>query len=444
MSVPTGRTAFDARVATIAGVPVSVSPWLLLWAIFLLHRAPTWGAGLVDFTASVVAVLAHELGHAIPARNRRLSPAILLHGLGGWCAHTPERTLNDQLAVVAWGPGAGLITGAIAWIAGAVAPVDLGLGARFLDDIAWMGLFWSVVNLLPILPLDGGQLAVNAGQRLRLRDPVRWVRVIGVSIGAVGAVVAWTRLGEPFLALLLGGLAVDNLLKIGGAPVPLLPRPVRDALPRPPRAPWRLRRMTVAVAATISAAAAIGLWTSPPTAVRVLAWPLVWNARPEAWVAATVAWVVAGSALEARVGWRGIVTLATVVTLGAGLPGALTAWATGSTLAGPTPWAVAAMFAWAATPHGHDRFLVRMGIGAAALVAGLELWAARDWPTGVAGVAAAGLGAWGGRQITDPASPWRRFELWWRLLRPAKIVIVPAPSRQDVPRRTPTKDRSEP
>jgi hypothetical protein len=106
------------RIFSIAGIPVWISPWFFLLGALYVHQLG-WREGLVFTLCVSVSILVHELGHALVAARYRLSPQILLHGLGGLCAHErAERDRDDALILVA-GPLAGLLLGVLV------------LGARF-------------------------------------------------------------------------------------------------------------------------------------------------------------------------------------------------------------------------------------------------------------------------------------------------------------------------
>ena len=74
-----------------------------------------------------------------------------------------------------------------------------------IRDLDYVNGFWTVVNLLPILPLDGGQVLRDVlGPRLRAVT-----RIIGGATAVACAVAAY-RIGQPILAFFLGYLAYVN------------------------------------------------------------------------------------------------------------------------------------------------------------------------------------------------------------------------------------------
>ena len=149
------------RIFSIRGIPVWVSPWFFLLGALYVHQLG-WREGLVFTLCVSVSILVHELGHALVAARYRLSPQILLHGLGGLCAHErAERDRDDALILVA-GPLAGLLLGVLVLgarfglVAGRV-PVSPDAEAA-ISFLLYINIVWSIVNLLPMWPLDGGRL----------------------------------------------------------------------------------------------------------------------------------------------------------------------------------------------------------------------------------------------------------------------------------------------
>ena len=168
-----------------------LSPRQLQEPLYLLLMVPT----------VFVAILVHELGHAFTIRSFRLPVGdIVLHGMGGQVSH-PVTTAPRQLAISLAGPGAGLLLGGLLYGLTAVVQVP-----AFLVPIASLALFvtigWSVFNLLPLLPMDGGQ-ALRAGLAMVMsaRNATRIAAVATMALAALGAIFS-VQAGEWFLAFL--------------------------------------------------------------------------------------------------------------------------------------------------------------------------------------------------------------------------------------------------
>jgi len=101
------------------------------------------------------------------------------------------------------------------------APYVLRL-ARY--DFFWATLAWGVFNLLPLIPLDGGQALSELLQRRMGADAGRLrARKISCVVGFAGLVAAFA-LDQPWAAFLCGIFAFDNLQRMRGLPGVALPR----------------------------------------------------------------------------------------------------------------------------------------------------------------------------------------------------------------------------
>jgi hypothetical protein len=74
-------------------------------------------------------------------------------------------------------------------------------------DLLYINIFWGLVNLLPIFPLDGGQIARELFEMASGTDGLRLSLWLSVIAAAVIGVLAFTRLGDEFLAFFFGYLA---------------------------------------------------------------------------------------------------------------------------------------------------------------------------------------------------------------------------------------------
>lgn len=155
------------RVARVAGVPVYLDRTWLLLALFIAWTGWSAGEGLgtglaLAFAAWLVvgillAVLGHEVAHALTARLLGYRVHRIVATL--WGGHTSfdgtGSTPGRSAAVSVAGPLANLALAAVGW----AAYVALDWPAA---EFAWSFLFLNLLlagfNLLPGLPLDGGQL----------------------------------------------------------------------------------------------------------------------------------------------------------------------------------------------------------------------------------------------------------------------------------------------
>jgi stage IV sporulation protein FB len=216
---------------TLAKVPVWVSPWFL---VVPLYATRSLGAqdGLLFALCLGLSVLAHEFGHALVANRYKLSPQIMIHAFGGETGHQRASTNGQDALIVVAGPSVGLLLGVLCMgVLVALSPVsisgqvlvDMALGqyvgaplppvVNVLSMLIFLNIFYSLVNLLPVWPMDGGKL-FRLGM-LKLMKPTSAERVtysvglFGVAVLALLVHVYW-RLSF-FTIFILGTMAFDNI-----------------------------------------------------------------------------------------------------------------------------------------------------------------------------------------------------------------------------------------
>ncbi len=212
------RPAYARAVATgpsfkLGGIPIRVDVTFLIVAALLGIGARS---GIVAWVAIVFfSVLIHELGHAVAFRRYGVPPEILLQGLGGLTTGTPTVPLKraQNIVMSLAGPLTGLVLVGLPalWYSRAADGLSPTADA-FLSDLVWVNLAWSLLNLLPILPLDGGQVAANLMAKGE-DDGWRKAHILSAAVAAVLGVYALTR-GYPFGLLYAGFFAAYNLSRL--------------------------------------------------------------------------------------------------------------------------------------------------------------------------------------------------------------------------------------
>ena len=154
------------------GVPIFVSPsWLLFLAFITVWFAPVVdnavpGIGSARFAVAAafgfflgLSVLAHEIAHCAVARALSIPiERISLSFLAGHSALAEEPQTPGKAALIsAAGPISNLVIAAAAGLAFHFLP-DGGIGSILTAGLTWSNALVGLFNLLPGLPLDGGQL----------------------------------------------------------------------------------------------------------------------------------------------------------------------------------------------------------------------------------------------------------------------------------------------
>lgn len=211
---------------TLFGFPLRVQPWFFLTAFLIGPRVADPMRIGIWIVVAFLGVVLHELGHAFAGRNYGLEPSIELHGFGGttsWAAGRPLSPLQ-RVAVTAAGPGVGIAVGGVVMVvARAAAPAPGSPLAWALGDLLWVNLGWAVLNLVPILPLDGGAIVAALAERMWGRRGLAAAHSVSLALAAAAAV--WALLaGRWWLAIVAGVFAALNFQAVRG-------RPARQAAP---------------------------------------------------------------------------------------------------------------------------------------------------------------------------------------------------------------------
>jgi len=227
------------------GIPVRVHPFFWLVAVLL----GLGGAGQQDMRAALghllvwvaavfVAILVHELGHALVMRRWGFQPWITLYGLGGLASYNPGGIYGRRgpgtwgnVLISAAGPGAGFllalaivgllhVTGqpytAYRWgIVPIVIPGDvfgLPVVGEWIADVLFVCILWGIVNLLPVYPLDGGHISRELFLASSPRQGIQHSLILSIATGAMVAVFALARLQDFFLAFFFGYMAFSSYM----------------------------------------------------------------------------------------------------------------------------------------------------------------------------------------------------------------------------------------
>lgn len=243
-----GHTPYDLHF-TVLGFPVRVHP--LFWLMGLLMGFGSVMSVFIAIVVAFVSILIHELGHALMMRRFGRESHIVLYLMGGLAIEGSGssfggfrsrggRTTYEQVLISAAGPGAGFVLAAVVvaivyamgghieWNAlRGVLPIPSAVLGDNLDEaqanfnlmilfdlLLWFNLIWGAVNLLPVFPLDGGQIAQAV---MVAKDP--WgglARSLWISVftGAIAAVLGGVLFSSIFMVMLFGSLAYSSYMAL--------------------------------------------------------------------------------------------------------------------------------------------------------------------------------------------------------------------------------------
>ena len=195
---------------TLASVPVSVSPWyvLLLVSLTLSNRSQ----GLVFSVFITLSLLAHEFGHALVARHYKLQPQILLHGFGGLTGHQHPTSDRHEALIIAAGPLSGLLLGFVVLAVYVFAPIQSGATLGALRYFMYINFVWSAFNLLPMWPMDGGQLMrIGASKLLKPARGERFTHLVSIVVVCAVALASYLFRFDSMMMIILAITAWQNV-----------------------------------------------------------------------------------------------------------------------------------------------------------------------------------------------------------------------------------------
>ncbi|MGF1494862.1 MAG: site-2 protease family protein [Microcoleaceae cyanobacterium] len=204
------------RIGSIFGIPLFIDSSLFLTVVFItviysqdyVEWGPvlSWGAGLAIALSLFSSVLLHELGHSLIAKSQGIKVnSITLFFFGGIASIDQEsRTPGQACQVAIAGPLVSLglfllLSTAIQFLPDSGGPISLA--TEVLQRTANINLVLAIFNMIPGLPLDGGQVLKAAiwkftGSRFAgIRWAARTGQLLGWSAIAFG-VMGFLRLNE--------------------------------------------------------------------------------------------------------------------------------------------------------------------------------------------------------------------------------------------------------
>ncbi len=219
---PVRPTPYDVEFRMFR-IPVRVLPWFWLMAAILgfdlLHDGPLYL--FIWMVVVFVSILVHELGHALTAEALGCPSSIVLYHFGGLAFHNPgwKYTRRTRMLITIAGPMAGLALFGIVYAVlyadsrFSFIPIDVVTSQPFrvaVISLIWVNLFWSLFNLLPIYPLDGGHLSREICLHFNRINGDRVAAFISMAVGIAAAAGMAIYFHQPYAALMLAFMAFQS------------------------------------------------------------------------------------------------------------------------------------------------------------------------------------------------------------------------------------------
>jgi Zn-dependent protease len=235
-------TQFDLNFE-IFGTHVRVHPLFWLVSAILGFRgvnASDAAIGILIWIVAVfISILIHEMGHVLAMRYYGERARVVLYSFGGLAipdvspysfGYGRGRSPLQQVVISAAGPAAGFILAAV------IVGVTILLGVRvalvmafgfvpfplvfitnpylqmLVADMLWVNIFWGLLNLMPVYPLDGGQISRELFLVNNPRGGIQqslWLSVF-TAAGLAGASLYSLQADGLFMAIMFGSLAFGS------------------------------------------------------------------------------------------------------------------------------------------------------------------------------------------------------------------------------------------
>jgi len=214
--MPTNKGAF--KIFSLAGIAVYVHwSWFLvaIYSVqFRTHEYSSMIWNVLEYLSLFAIVLTHEFGHQLACRSvGGQTHNIVLWPLGGVAYVSPPQRPGAQLWSIAAGP---LVNVVLVPILSLVVSVSSHLGwydtnpdaYDLLHNVWWINLGLLIFNMMPIYPLDGGQILrsllwfpFGRANSLLVASVIGFIGVAGLIGLAIWAQSIWIGIMSAFILI---------------------------------------------------------------------------------------------------------------------------------------------------------------------------------------------------------------------------------------------------
>ncbi len=198
---------------SLFNIPIRVLPWFWLTMAFIggatrANSREEFFLLLLFLIAGFISVLVHELGHALTAKAFGKQVKIVLEAFGGYAAYSGGDPLSRTrtFLVTAAGPAFQVVLGFVVYFFAQSFPGMSYQATYFVEKLYEISFFWAALNLLPVLPLDGGRiLQTILGPRLN-----KLTLMISIVVAVGVALLFFKMTGSILLPIFMGMFAYQS------------------------------------------------------------------------------------------------------------------------------------------------------------------------------------------------------------------------------------------
>jgi Zn-dependent protease len=206
---------------SLFNISIRVLPWFWLTLAFIggvlrVDGKEAFFLLLLFMIAGFISILVHELGHALTAKAFGKRVEIVLEAFGGYAAYSGGAPLSRTrtFLVTAAGPALQIVLGAVVYVFAETFPGMSLQAAYFVKVLYAISFIWALLNLLPVLPLDGGRLL----QTILGPSRIKLTLVISIAVAAGVGVLYFMKTGDILLPVFMGMFAYQAFQALKALP----------------------------------------------------------------------------------------------------------------------------------------------------------------------------------------------------------------------------------
>ena len=202
-------------------IPIRVELWFWLTLAFIggvlgVDGKEAFFLLLLFMIAGFISILVHELGHALTAKAFGKRVEIVLQALGGYAAYSGGAPLDRTrtFLVTAAGPALQIVLGAVVYLFSQSLPGMSPQATYFVKVLYAISFIWAILNLLPVLPLDGGRLL----QTILGPSRIKLTLLISIAVAIGVGVLYFMMTGDILLPIFMGMFAYQAFQALKALP----------------------------------------------------------------------------------------------------------------------------------------------------------------------------------------------------------------------------------
>jgi stage IV sporulation protein FB len=198
---------------SLFNIPILVLPWFWLTLAFIggvlrVDGKEAFFLLLLFMIAGFISILVHELGHALTAKAFGKRVEIVLQAFGGYAAYSGGAPLDRTrtFLVTAAGPALQIVLGLVVYLFAETFPGMSREAMYFVRVLYAISFIWAILNLLPVLPLDGGRIlqTLLGPRRIKLTLMISMAVAVGVGL------LYFSKTGDPLLPIFMAMFAYQS------------------------------------------------------------------------------------------------------------------------------------------------------------------------------------------------------------------------------------------